>query len=213
MIDDRDEQQFNEWLRDAAKAYHEPGPTPREEVWARIATERERRRSEKQVIVLRPWFRWGLGIAALLAVGIGIGRWTSPGAVNGVTTAYEGAEGLAYRIAATQYLSRAETFLTSFRADIRQGEALGQRFAAQAGDLLTTTRLMLDSPAAGDPRVRALLEELELLLVQMACLGRDPSDRVELDLITRVMEQRGVLTRLRSAIPAGPAVASAQGAL
>jgi hypothetical protein len=207
MMDDRDEQQFNEWLQGAAKSYNEPRPTPREELWARVAAERERRRSEKHVIVLRPWFRWGLGIAAVLAVGVGIGRWTARSAPRGPVVAGPSggvAQGIAYQVAATQYLSRAETFLTEFRADSRQG-GLDPRFANQAGELLTHTRLMLDSPAADNPRVRALLEELELVLVQIAHLGVQPSRRDDLDLITQGMEQRGVLTKLRSAIPAGPA--------
>ena len=182
-------------------------------MWARIAAERERRRTEKPVIVLRPRLKWGLGIAALLALGVGIGRWTAPGGSVGPVAAVDsGSDGLAYRVAATQYLSRAETFLTEFRTDVGAGQ-VDARFARQAGDLLSGTRLMLDSPAAGDPVVRSLLEDLELVLVQIALLTADPSNRAELDLITRGMEQRGVLTKLRTAIPAGPAVAQAQGVL
>lgn len=209
MMSDR----FDEQLHDAAQDYHRPPETPREEMWARIAAERERRRTERPVIVLRPWLKWGLGIAAVLAVGVGLGRWTAPGAPLGPTAAADsGSDGLAYQVAATQYLSRAETFLTEFRAEARQGVA-DERFARQAGDLLSSTRLMLDSPAADDPRVQALLLDLELVLVQIALLAADPADRTELDFITRGMEQRGVLTNLRSAIPAGSAVAQTQGAL
>ncbi len=204
MIPDHDDEQFNEWLRDAARAYHAPGPTPREEMWARI----EEQRAKPRVVALRPWFRWGLGIAAVLALGVAIGRFTAPGRPGPDAAG----DGLAYRIAATHYLSRAETFLTEFRADVRQG-TLDARFAGQAEDLLTTTRLMLDSPAGRDQRLRALLEELELTLVQIAQLALRPADRDEIDLITQGMEQRGVLTRLRSAIPAGPSVALTQGAL
>ena len=210
MMEDR----FEEQLRDAAREYHRPPETPREEMWARIAAERERRRTEKPVIVLRPWPKWGLGVAALLAVGVGLGRWTAPGAPLAPVVASDSGtyDGVAYRVAATQYLSRAETFLTEFRADVGQGQVDG-RFARQAGDLLSSTRLMLDSPAGDDPLVRSLLLDLELVLVQIALLRADPSNRAELDLITRGMEQRGVLTKLRTAIPAGPAVTQAQGAL
>ncbi|HEX9705904.1 MAG TPA: hypothetical protein VGA20_11710 [Gemmatimonadales bacterium] len=209
MMDDR----FDGHLRDAARDYHRPPETPREEMWARIAAERERRRTEEAVIVLRPWLKWGLGIAALLAVGIGLGRWTAPGVpLAPIAVADSAPDEVAYRVAATQYLSRAETFLTEFRADVGQGQ-VDERFTRQAGDLLSTMRLMLDSPAARDPLVRSLLEDLELVLVQIALLRADPSDRAELDFITRGMEQRGVLTKLRTAIPAGPAATQAQGAL
>lgn len=205
MTDDR----FEELLRDAARDYHRPPETPREALWERIVAERARRREAKRVVVLRPWV-WGLGVAALLALGVGIGRWTAPAAP--APGGGDDVEDLAYRVAATQYLSRTETFLTSFRADVRQGD-VGARFAGQAGDLLATTRLMLDSPAANDPTLRALLEELELVLVQIAHLGGARPERDEIDFITQSMEQRGVLTRLRSAIPAGPGVGQTQGVL
>ena len=81
----------------------------------------------------------------------------------------------------------------------------------QARDLLTTTRLLLDSPAADDPRMRALLEDLELVLAQISQLeaGRDSRNA---DLITQDMDQRSVLPKLRSAIPAGPVPVRTQGA-
>jgi hypothetical protein len=118
---------------------------------------------------------------------------------------------LLYQIAATQYLSRTEAFLTGFRSDLRTGRA-DARFTGQARDLLTTTRLLLDSPAADDPRLRALLEDVELVLVQISQLaaGRDTHDA---DLITQGMDQRNVLPNLRSAIPAGPVPVRTEGVL
>jgi hypothetical protein len=209
-MDDR----FDDLLSETAREYHVPPETPREEMWARIVAERERRRQARGSIVLRPWFRWGLGVAAVLALGIGIGRWTAPGSPAGPAVVGEpaGASGLAYRVAATQYLTRAETFLTEFRAGVGHGP-VDARFARQADELLSTTRLMLDSPAGEDARVRALLEDLELVLVQIAQLGgrSGAGDANEVDLITQGMEQRGVLTKLRTAIPAGPAVHQPQG--
>jgi hypothetical protein len=210
-----DDDRFNEWVQENAKGYHDPGPAPRDEMWARIAAERQRRAA--RVIELRPWLRWGLAAAALLVLGVGIGRWTalqdrSP--VDGTPVAASdtgGGRDLLYQVAATQYFSRTETFLTGFRADLRAGRA-DARFTGQARDLLTTTRLLLDSPAADDPRLRALLEDLELVLVQISQLpaGRDPHDT---DLITQGMDQRSVLPKLRSAIPAGPVPVRTQGVL
>ncbi len=209
-----DDDKFNDWLQEATKDYHAPRPTPREEMWARIATERNRR--SKRVIVLWPWFRWTLAAAAVLLVGIGIGRWTArpDTAVRGgmpfASADTGGSRDLVYQVAATQYLSRTETFLTGFRADVRAGRPDG-RFTGQARDLLSTTRLLLDSPAADDPRMRVLLEDLELVLVQISQLParRDPQDT---NLITQGMDQRNVLPKLRSAIPAGPVPVRTQGA-
>ena len=214
-----DDDKFNEWLREAAKGYHAPRPTPREEMWARIEAGRARR-AARRVVELRPWMRWGLAAAAVLLVGIGIGRWTAhpeqheTGVRGGTSVASAdtaGSRDVLYQVAATQYLSRTETFLTGFRADLRAGRA-DARFTGQARDLLTTTRLLLDSPAADDPRMRALLEDLELVLVQISQLpaGRAPHDT---DLITQGMDQRSVLPKLRSAIPAGPVPVRTEGAI
>jgi len=208
MMLDNEDPKFDQWLRHAAQAYNAPRPTPRDEMWARIQAGRVRRAA--------PWLRWGLAAAALLVLGIGIGRWTahqgtSVAGGTPVAIADTTGNGLVYQVAATQYFSRTETFLTGFRADLRAGR-VDTRFTGQARDLLTTTRLLLDSPAADDPRMRALLEDLELVLVQISQLeaGRDNRNA---DLITQDMDQRSVLPKLRSAIPAGPVPVRTQGAI
>ncbi len=216
MMFDNDETKFEQWLQDAAKTYNAPRGTPRDEMWTRLQAERARR-AGRRVIQLRPWLRWTLAAAAVLLLGIGIGRWTAhqrTGVRGGTSVASAdtaGSRDVLYQVAATQYLSRTETFLTGFRADLRAGRA-DTRFTGQARDLLTTTRLLLDSPAADDPRMRALLEDLELVLVQISQLpaARDPRDT---DLITQGMDQRSVLLKLRSAIPAGPVPVRTQGAI
>src|SRR5207302_6638504 len=70
------EDRFERLLREAAQDYHRPPETPREELWRRIAALRETRR-RRRVFITSPWLRWGVGIAAVLALGIGIGRWTA----------------------------------------------------------------------------------------------------------------------------------------
>ena len=214
MMDQHEDPKFDQWLKERAKSYHSPLPTPRDAIWARI----EDARRNKRVIELRPWLRWVVAAAAVLILGIGIGRWTAhQPATTGPITVAAGTDSvstaqsdLVYQIAATQYLSHTEAFLTSFRADIgspRTGNSA--RFASQARDLLSTTRLMLDSPAGKDQQLRALLEDLELVLVQIS-QSQGSHDR---DLITQGMNQSNVLPKLRSAIPAGPVSARTQGAL
>ena len=218
MMDQHEDQKFEQWLKERAKSYHSPHPTPRDEIWNRIEDARRNRR----VIELRPWLRWVVAAAAVLILGIGIGRWTAlqSGAGNGTTTVAAGTHvtneidslaSVAYQVAATQYLSRTEAFLTSFRADADRS-ANTARLARQARDLLTTTQLMLDSPAADNPRLRSLLEDLELVLMQISLLNpvQDGHDR---DLITQGMNQSNVLPKLRSAIPAGPVPVRTEGAL
>ena len=212
MMDQHEDPKFEQWLKDAARTtYHAPRTTPREELWARI----EAARRAKHVIELRPWMRWVVAAAAVLVLGIGIGRWTANrSAVTNsavVASATDSTAELVYEVAATQYLSRTEAFLTSFRSDARRG-ANAARFAAQARDLLTTTQLMLDSPAGDNPRFRPLLEDLELVLVQISQLGARGAAN-ETDLIRQGMNQSNVLPKLRSVIPAGPVSARNQGVL
>jgi hypothetical protein len=218
MTDQHEDPKFEQWLKDVARTtYHPPHATPREEMWARI----QNARRHKHVIELRPWTRWAVAAAAVLILGIGIGRWTvrQQQPAGGVTPVASGSDAsrdssrdLAYRVAATQYLSRTEALLTSFRADARPDARDAARFAAQARDLLTTAQLMLDSPAGDDPRMRALLEDLELVLVQISQLGAK-GEVQEADLIRQGMNQSNVLPKLRSAIPAGPVPVRTQGVL
>ncbi|PYO81166.1 MAG: hypothetical protein DMD65_13335 [Gemmatimonadetes bacterium] len=210
------EDRVDRLLQDAVQDYHRPPPTPREEMWQRIVAARAARR--QRAIVLRPWLRWGLGIAAVLVLGFAIGRWTAGGpGPAGAPAAADAARGadrvnaLAYRVAAAQYLTRTEALLTGFRAETRAGEPAAQ-FTAQARELLTTTRLMLDSPAARDPRLKSLLEDLELVLAQIAQLS-SRGEREDVQLINQGLDQRSVLLRLQTAIPAGPGPVRTQGAL
>lgn len=226
MIRDDDDQPLEPELRDAARAYHQPPPAPREALWAAIqarrALERPSRRSR------RVW-TWAAGIAAVLVLGVGIGRLSvrasrsaepgtspvataptpvAPGAASGVSPKDDAA---AYRLVAAEHLGQAEVFLTLFRASVREGHQ--ERLAsATARQLLATNRLLIDSPAGSDPRLKLLLQDLELVLAQIAQLapGRQRGD---LKLITDGLERDGMLVRLRAAVPAGTGVHFRQGAL
>jgi hypothetical protein len=110
-----------------------------------------------------------------------------------------------YRLAARQTLVQAEALLTSYRAS--DGQQRDQESMQQAGrwarDVLTSTRLLLDSPAAKDPQFRALFTDLELVLAQIVQLSGAPLQAGERELIERAMHERDLLPRLRSALPAG----------
>jgi hypothetical protein len=106
-----------------------------------------------------------------------------------------------YQLAAVQHMSRAEALLTTFRAGARAG-TVDEGVQPWARDLLSSTRLLLDSPAGQDPALRALLGDLELVLAQIVQL---PAQRrtEEVQLIDRQLDADGVITRLRTAVPAG----------
>jgi len=201
MTDER----FERLLREAAQDYHRPPATPREAMWQGIAARRAARR--RRAATWRPVLRWGVGIAAVLALGVAIGRWSA----TPLAEEPRQPSTMAYRVAAAQYLTRTEALLTGFRSEARSGQADAQ-FARQARDLLGTTRLMLDCPAGQDPRLKGLLDDLEAVLAQIAQLPRG-GDREDVQLINQGLEQRSVLLRLRTANPAGPGPVRAQGAL
>jgi len=110
--------------------------------------------------------------------------------------------GSAYQLTTVQHLSEAEALLTSFRALSPADQQMNAQLGVWARQLLSNTRLLLDSPVANDPQRRPLLEDLELVLVQIVQLspGSTPQDRY---LIEKTLQQDHVMTRLRTAIPAG----------
>ena len=105
----------------------------------------------------------------------------------------------AYTVAASQHLTDAEAMLTAFKGDLNQGR-MDAQISAWGKDLLSNTRLLLDSPAAQDPARRKLLQDLELVLVQIVQLSPTSSSR-DRDLIKGALTDDQVISRLRTAIP------------
>ena len=67
--------ELDEQMRHLAQSYNEPPATPRDAMWTRIESAR---RGARPIAIVTPrrthWVRTGAGIAAVLVVGIGIGR-------------------------------------------------------------------------------------------------------------------------------------------
>ena len=200
-------------LMDAARAHHEPPAAPAEELWQRIKAERARRPVSSSARRLRSWKQprvWvPMAIAATLIIGFGLGRIWKPGKVGvphqvaGTDSSVTGnKEDLFARYAAEQTIGQAEVLLTQFRADATGGTP-ATTTPAEARKLLLATRLLLDSPSLTDPRLRGLLEDLELVLAQIAAGSTEKEDR---EVITDGLERRDVLPRLRAAMPVGTGV-------
>lgn len=101
----------------------------------------------------------------------------------------------------TRHLDRAATLLTAFRID--QGTPTSQQDLARwARELLGDTRMFLDMQAPRSPLERALLEDLELVLLQISRLGPG-APHFERQLALESMEWKGTLTRLRAASATG----------
>ena len=106
-----------------------------------------------------------------------------------------------YQVASLRHLAETEALLTAFRTD-SAGRAMDPAVAKWSRDLLSNTRLLLDSPAARDPLRRHLLEDLELVLTQIVQLSNAPNAN-ERDMVESTIRDGHVMTRLRTAIPAG----------
>jgi hypothetical protein len=212
-----DDEQFERFLSKAAKEYREPPETPRELIWEQIQAARKQgeklEQAEPAVVIDFASYRrrrravvWiGVAAAAVLALGIGIGRLsvsarpTEVAAAGTTDSANLRRSGTVMRLAAAEHFSRVDALLTDYETGRTDAD-----FQATARDLLARTRLMLDSKRFTDERLRALLLDLELVLVQVSRLQPAPSPE-ERGLIDDGIHERQVRLRLRNAIPAGPA--------
>lgn len=207
MMDDK----LDDRLRDAATEYNLPPETPREVMWTAIKTGRAARatpaRSSRRPLI---WF--GLAAAAVLALGILIGREWQPSAAGPRnpelantpdTTTPSGSTDRAFHIAAVQYLGETEEFLTGFRSDLKHG-GVDKTAADRARQLLSSNRLLMDSPAGQDPKIKPLLQDLELVLAEISQLTSTKASRDEAGFIDQGLEEGGLLPRLRTAVPSGP---------
>ena len=206
-----EEERLDQVLSALPRDFNDPPPPPLEEMWTVIEAAHFNSRASTPVKTrnrsLAPW----LAAAATLVLGIGIGRSLPTGeespAQRSASVAPTGEDPAAredaspavdaYRDQASQYLGQTAALLISLPA-AGEDDQSDARFAGKASDLLVTTRLLMDSPAAQDPKLRGLLEDLELVLVQIARL-RVERNRSDLDLIHQTVEQADVISRLNSA--------------
>ncbi len=204
----KEDEKFTEYLHELLEEMPAVPEPPKEEMWARIDEARRDRRGHSARFRRRtPWLAWGVGLAAMLALGIGLGRATLDGGDEPpVVRTSSGAElddaaMLPYRLAARQHLTRTEALLTGYVRDVQSGRT--QEVARWAQDLLINTRLLRDSPAAQDPETARLLEDLELHLAQIANLSS--TNTGELEMIQESIDRTNMLLRLRAVTASGPA--------
>lgn len=197
MMDDR---RLDELLDDAARSYRVPPEAPLDEMWAGIERDAFSRPSPARRAF--GWPAFSAAAAAMLVLGVAVGRYTAPRAavtpVAPVATPVSLASGSdPYHVTTEEFLGRTAVLLTALHAN--GSAASNEALAPQAAQLLTTTRLLLDSPVATDPRMKNLLQDLELVLAQVARM-QAPRHRAELTLITEALEERDLVPRVRSAV-------------
>ena len=216
MKDEQLDPEFEALMRDAARTYNAPPEmADPDATWRAIeralpasgAAGDAARHPAARRSWARPWTQPLVRMAAMLLVGVAVGR-ASVGskapapdatAIASIASARTtDSAPSAEQVATDRYLARTEALLAGLPDELRarRGDAA---FLSRADALLLQTRLLLDSPAAADPALRALLDDLEVVLAQVVRLDarRDP---VEVDFLHEALEQRDVLPRLREAV-------------
>ncbi len=211
---------------------------PRDMMWARIQQHRRQLADAAvagTVVVAPPvvgralpasrrhsWVLRAAGIAAMVVVGIGVGRYLLPAtgpskyqrAVTQVASRADsisalglGPDALAEmprsddpaHVAMEEHLAHTVALLTTVR---NEDPAVGRAadVSGWARDLLGTTRLLLDEPQLRDERTRRLLQDLELVLVQIvqARKAAPATQRAP----NETMRETNLLPRMRAAVTA-----------
>ncbi len=99
------------------------------------------------------------------------------------------------QVASREHLVRAEALISVVAASAAD-LAIDSLTSRWAREMLTSTRLLIDSPAGEDPARRLLLEDLETVLVLLVQRSGAPAD--ERALFDRSLERTQLLTRLRT---------------
>ncbi|HEY3935640.1 MAG TPA: hypothetical protein VGL65_13595 [Gemmatimonadales bacterium] len=193
--------ELDDALREAAQHWRVPIDPPLDAIWDAVATEAFRPRARRSP----GWPAVGIAAAAALAIGVAGGRyWAGRATVPIATTA-----AAPHAVAATaavndpsqqamgELLGRTAVLLAALPAE-SSAPAVDPQLSREGARLLTTTRLLLDAPIGADPRLRNLLQDLELVLAQVARLEPEHR-RDEIQFIRTAVDEHDIVPRLRTA--------------
>jgi hypothetical protein len=171
---------------------------PPTDLWPAIRARLAAETRARQPVWPRWWILTAGGIAAALALGVFIGRQSAQRGDSDFATPIvaevaprESALPAAYRRAVGEHLREAETVLVLFNSAAEPDAEL----VGLARELAATSRLLTASRAGEDPEVRAMLLDLELLLMQVARVVDD--DAIERQVVREGTADAAVLARLR----------------
>lgn len=209
MMTQGDDQKLDRELDRLRATWRVAPEPPLDAMWERVEAEAFPGGDRRRETPVHPLRRW-LPLAAMLLLGIGVGqalpRLLPESGAGGTVPVAQGTEpesGTSVELVsepfvgiAAGYLEQVTALLVTLATETEQGRPLDNT-RAQARDLLATTRLLLDEPGAFDASTSVLLDDLELVLVQIARLPNRPSDP-DVYLIDQALGERDVLPRLRT---------------
>ena len=193
------EKELDELLDEASRHWRVPTDPPLDEIWHAVAAEAFAGRSRRRT---PGWTTVGIAAAVALVIGgMGGNYWghragvATPGSRAAAPASFTASAGDPDQRAMGELLGRTAVLLAALPTDSAGSDA---ELSREAVRLLTTTRLLLDSSVGSDPRMRNLLQDLELVLAQVARF--DPRHRRdELQFIRSALDQHDIVPRLRSA--------------
>lgn len=193
---------FDRQLEELREDYNVPSEPPVDLMWARI---QERRRARRRA---PRWMAWSGAVAAVLVLGIGIGRFSAPEAPPatpvGMVQVPASIEPTGMmRVAADAFLRRSEVLLT----EVAAGRATDAQLREWATRMLGQTRLFQDAELGDDPELAFLLLDLEFVFAQIA---QSSGDTAEGERIARHLSEDDLMLRVQSTRPAEFARADAR---
>ncbi len=211
------------WMLALARDVSDDIVVPREMMWKRIDGKRSTVKVPQRLTA--SFWRGVSAIAAVLVVGVAIGRYAWPSASNtrhdsasttipttataaALATSALGPDALAaapvsadpMRVAMDEHLIRTVALLTTVR-DRDPDIGPGLDVTSWARDLLGTTRLLLDEPTLRDERTRRLLQDLELVMMQIIQSRRNGAEDAR-RVATETMRDTNLLPRVRAVVTA-----------
>ena len=203
------EDRLDKIIDTAADHYNVPPVNPPfEQMWTAIESETFGRQIGPVAgrkgfsLANNPWLR----MAAVLVLGVAIGRVSTrpaptPETPTPLNEPVVNAEA-SYEMSAERYLGQAVTLVAGLPRQLQTGR-IDSAYAARATESLATLRQLMDSPAASNPRLRALFEDLELVLVQVVLMPANGS-AFEAKMIRQAIQERDVMPRLVDAVAETP---------
>ena len=205
------EDRLDKIIDTAADHYNVPPVNPPfEQMWTAIESEAFAPKVQsiapapRTSLVNNPWLR----MAAVLVLGVAIGRFTTkqqPVETSEVPVASTQPAidvEASYQLSAERYLGQAVTLVAGLPKQLQSGR-IDSAYVARASESLTHLRMLMDSPAASNPRLRALFEDLELVLVQVVQMP-ESGNAIETKLIRQAMQEKDVMPRLVDAVAETP---------
>ena len=199
-----DDNKLDQLLDNAAKRWRLPVDPPLDEIWAAV----EAQAFDQPAVRRSPgWSVVGIAAAAALVVGaLGGSYVVRRGIIPPVTNTVTGLPSVQASVtsahdpnqrAMAELLGRTAVLLAALPGD-RSASPFDPQLSSEGARLLTSTRMLIDSPVGSDARLRNLLQDLELVLAQVARL--EPRHRRnEMQFIQTALDEHDIVPRLRSA--------------